>query len=46
MSVHEAAAKARSKGNGAAGLTKRAELMLELVMDIKNNRWADLMPLI
>ena len=25
-------------GGGSGGLTKRAELMLELVMDIKNNR--------
>lgn len=36
IGVHEAAAKARARGAG--GLTKRAELMLELVMDIKNNR--------
>jgi len=39
VSVHEAAARARGRGaGGAGGLTKRAELMLELVMDIKNNR--------
>ena len=25
---------------GAGGLTKRAQMLLELVVDVKNNRWA------
>ncbi|KIY94918.1 putative Nucleolar MIF4G domain-containing protein 1 [Monoraphidium neglectum] len=37
VAVHEAAAKSHARGAGL-GLTKRAEMMLELVMDIKNNR--------
>jgi nucleolar MIF4G domain-containing protein 1 len=36
LAVHNRAASAGSAG----GMSKRAEIMLELVMDIKNNRYA------
>lgn len=36
LAVHNRAATAGAAG----GMSKRAEIMLELVMDIKNNRYA------